>query len=138
MSLVSYTLDMTNGGCSGPTCYFVSPFGTGDGQSAGTSHQVAPYDRSEPVGVASGHSGWSTALRAVGHVPEPMGEAVTPGSGRTGPGGYHHVTLRYQGLLSLAELDNRELPRGPSLHALTSADSPDPAFRSNQTGRTIG
>lgn len=44
-----------------------------------------------------------------------MGETVTPRSGRTGPGDRDHATLRQQGLLLLAGLDIRELPRGPSL-----------------------
>jgi hypothetical protein len=41
-------------------------------------------------------------------------EAVTPRSGWTGPGSADHATLRQQGFLLLAGLDNRELPKGPS------------------------
>ncbi len=54
MSLVSYTLDMTNGGCSAPTGYFVPPFATGDEQSSDESRQVDPYDRSKPVDTNDG------------------------------------------------------------------------------------
>ncbi|MFI6724083.1 hypothetical protein NRF20_42165 [Streptomyces sp. R-74717] len=54
MSLVSYTLDMTNGGCSAPTGYFVPPFGTADEQPADETHQVDPYDRSKPTGTSNG------------------------------------------------------------------------------------
>ncbi|MEI7032566.1 hypothetical protein [Streptomyces pratensis] len=49
MSLLSYTLHMTNGGCSGPTGYFVPPFGTAAGQPATQDRRVDPYDRSEPI-----------------------------------------------------------------------------------------
>ncbi|MGW7195311.1 hypothetical protein [Streptomyces chryseus] len=54
MSLVSYALDMTNGGCSAPTGYFVPPFGTVDKQFAGGGHQVDPYDRSKPIDTSNG------------------------------------------------------------------------------------
>lgn len=54
MSLVSYTLDMTNGGCSAPTGYFVPPFGTADEQPVDESHQLDPYDRSKPIGTNGG------------------------------------------------------------------------------------
>lgn len=64
MSLVSYALDMTNGGCSGPTGYFVPPFGTADEETTDSSHQVDPYDRSEPVGATTGGSGCATATRS--------------------------------------------------------------------------
>ncbi|MEU5773326.1 hypothetical protein ABZ819_08475 [Streptomyces venezuelae] len=49
MSLVSYTLDLTNGGCSGPTGYFTPPFDTADKQHAESEHRLDPYDRSKPV-----------------------------------------------------------------------------------------
>ncbi|MEV0258161.1 hypothetical protein AB0H82_28355 [Streptomyces sp. NPDC050732] len=49
MSLVSYTLDMTNGGCSAPTGYFEPPFDTADKQAADESHRIDPYDRSKPI-----------------------------------------------------------------------------------------
>ncbi|MFH9426443.1 hypothetical protein [Streptomyces sp. NPDC017529] len=49
MSLVSYALDMTNGGCSAPTGYFVPPFGTAHEQPADEAHRVDPYDRSKPI-----------------------------------------------------------------------------------------
>lgn len=48
-SLVSYALDMTNGGCGEPTGYFTPPFGAAGGPSA-TGDPVDPYDRSAPVG----------------------------------------------------------------------------------------
>ncbi|MFH8410953.1 hypothetical protein ACH4FX_40200 [Streptomyces sp. NPDC018019] len=54
MSLVSYALDMTNGGCSAPTGYFVPPFGTAKKQSADQAHQVDPYDRSKPIDTSNG------------------------------------------------------------------------------------
>ncbi|MCX5107243.1 hypothetical protein OOK13_01570 [Streptomyces sp. NBC_00378] len=54
MSLVSYALDMTNGGCSAPTGYFVPPFGTADEQPAGKARQVDPYDRSKPIDTGNG------------------------------------------------------------------------------------
>lgn len=54
MSLVSYALDMTNGGCSVPTGYFVPPFGTAKEQPADQGHQVDPYDRSKPIDANNG------------------------------------------------------------------------------------
>ncbi len=54
MSLVSYALDMTNGGCSAPTGYFVPPFGTADEQPADGTRQVDPYDRSQPIDTGNG------------------------------------------------------------------------------------
>ncbi|MGX1885409.1 hypothetical protein [Streptomyces sp. NPDC055287] len=54
ISLVSYALDMTNGGCSAPTGYFVPPFGTADEQPADEAHQVDPYDRSKPIDTSNG------------------------------------------------------------------------------------
>ncbi|WP_435864361.1 hypothetical protein [Streptomyces sparsogenes] len=54
MSLVSYALDMTNGGCSGPTGYFVPPFGTADEQPTDADHLVDPYDRSKPIDTSDG------------------------------------------------------------------------------------
>ncbi|MGW0086403.1 hypothetical protein [Streptomyces sp. NPDC003393] len=54
MSLVSYALDMTNGGCSGPTGYFVPPFGTDDDRHTDASHRIDPYDRSKPIGRSDG------------------------------------------------------------------------------------
>ncbi|MFD5102604.1 hypothetical protein [Streptomyces albidochromogenes] len=56
MSLVSYTLDMTNGGCSAPTGFFAPPFGTAGEQPADGAHQVDPYDRSKPVDTSDGTS----------------------------------------------------------------------------------
>ncbi|MEU2179277.1 hypothetical protein [Streptomyces thermolilacinus] len=64
-SLVSYALDMTNGGCSGPTGYFVPPFGSADEQPAGRAGQVDPYDRGKPVGTRDGTAdGCATATRS--------------------------------------------------------------------------
>lgn len=54
LSLVSYTLDMTNGGCSAPTGYFVPPFGTDDKQATDEAHRVDPYDRSKPIDTSNG------------------------------------------------------------------------------------
>ncbi|MEU2927619.1 hypothetical protein ABZ636_21610 [Streptomyces sp. NPDC007251] len=65
MSLVSYALDMTNGGCSGPTGYFVPPFGTADEQPTDAAHRVDPYDRSKPVnGTRPTGNGCATATRS--------------------------------------------------------------------------
>lgn len=68
MSLVSYALDMTNGGCSAPTGYFVPPFGTADEQPADKAHQVDPYDRSKPIDTSNGTTapgnGCATATRS--------------------------------------------------------------------------
>lgn len=63
MSLVSYSLDLTNGGCSGPTGYFDPPFGRADEQPADEA-LLDPYDRSEPVGTATGADGCVTATRS--------------------------------------------------------------------------
>ncbi|MFH8925829.1 hypothetical protein [Streptomyces pristinaespiralis] len=67
MSLVSYALDMTNGGCSAPTGYFVPPFGTADEQPTDAT-RVDPYDRSEPIdtsdGTTSTGNGCATATRS--------------------------------------------------------------------------
>ncbi|MGX1762413.1 hypothetical protein ACWIG5_36900, partial [Streptomyces lydicus] len=54
MSLVSYALDMTNGGCSAPPGYFVPPFGTAKEQPADETHHVDPYDRSKPIDMGNG------------------------------------------------------------------------------------
>ncbi|MCX4848638.1 hypothetical protein [Streptomyces sp. NBC_00893] len=54
LSLVSYTLDMTNGGCSAPTGYFVPPFGTDDEQATDKASLVDPYDRSKPIDTSNG------------------------------------------------------------------------------------
>ncbi|WP_189552694.1 hypothetical protein [Streptomyces lavendofoliae] len=68
MSLVSYALDMTNGGCSAPAGYFVPPFGTADEQPADGTRQVDPYDRSKPIdtgdGTAATDDGCATAARS--------------------------------------------------------------------------
>ncbi|MFE0192960.1 hypothetical protein [Streptomyces sp. NPDC058989] len=48
-SIVSYTYDMTNGGCGAPTGYFTPPFGT-DRQTDEAATEVDPYDRSTPIG----------------------------------------------------------------------------------------
>ncbi|GHE43417.1 hypothetical protein GCM10018785_11190 [Streptomyces longispororuber] len=67
-SLVSYALDMTNGGCSGPTGFFEPPFGTAGEQRADAARRVDPYDRSEPVdrsgGTASRGDDCATATRS--------------------------------------------------------------------------
>ncbi|MCT2543440.1 hypothetical protein [Streptomyces atratus] len=54
LTLVSYALDMTNGGCSAPTGYFVPPFGTDDKQDTDEAHRVDPYDRSKPIDTSGG------------------------------------------------------------------------------------
>ncbi|CAL2070126.1 hypothetical protein [Streptomyces murinus] len=52
MSLLSYALDLTNGGCSAPTGYFVPPFG--NTQHPDQAHRLDPYDRSKPLDKNSG------------------------------------------------------------------------------------
>ncbi|MFD8820922.1 hypothetical protein ACFV1C_00890 [Streptomyces sp. NPDC059605] len=68
MSLVSYALDMVNGGCSTPTGYFVPPFGTADEQPTDEDRPVDPYDRSKPIdtgdGMAATGSNCATATRS--------------------------------------------------------------------------
>ncbi|WP_424852654.1 hypothetical protein [Streptomyces sp. SAI-170] len=64
LSLVSYALDMTNGGCSAPTGYFVPPFGTADEQNTDEGRRLDPYDRSEPVGTTGRDDGCATATRS--------------------------------------------------------------------------
>ncbi|MEV0126127.1 hypothetical protein AB0I16_32055 [Streptomyces sp. NPDC050703] len=54
MSLVSYTLDMTNGGCSGPTGYFVPPFDRADERPTDEARTLDPYDRSKPIDTDDG------------------------------------------------------------------------------------
>lgn len=54
LSLVSYALDMTNGGCSAPTGYFTPPFDRADEQPTDKTHQVDPYDRSKPMDTSNG------------------------------------------------------------------------------------
>ncbi|WP_331750703.1 hypothetical protein [Streptomyces sp. NBC_00046] len=54
MSLVSYALDMVNGGCSAPTGYFEPPFGTADEQRTDEARRVDPYDRSKPIDTGDG------------------------------------------------------------------------------------
>lgn len=54
MSLVSYALDMTNGGCSAPTGYFAPPFDTADEQPTDQSRKLDPYDRSKPIDASNG------------------------------------------------------------------------------------
>ncbi|MEU1119209.1 MULTISPECIES: hypothetical protein [unclassified Streptomyces] len=54
MSLVSYKLDMTNGGCSAPTGYFVPPFGGDRDRPTDAEHRLDPYDRSKPLDAGGG------------------------------------------------------------------------------------
>lgn len=71
MSLVSYALDMTNGGCDAPTGYFVPPFGAAAADDAGStdaSRRVDPYDRTAPLdpngGTGTAGDGCATATRS--------------------------------------------------------------------------
>ncbi|WAL93321.1 hypothetical protein [Streptomyces sp. Je 1-369] len=67
MSLVSYTLDLTNGGCSAPTGYFTPPFDTADKQHADAEHRLDPYDRSKSVdsdATRAGGKSCATATRS--------------------------------------------------------------------------
>ncbi|MFH8253476.1 hypothetical protein [Streptomyces roseolus] len=72
MTLLSYALDMTNGGCDAPTGYFVPPFGraAADDEEGATdaSRQVDPYDRTEPLDLSGGTGtagdGCATATRS--------------------------------------------------------------------------
>ncbi|MFH8607503.1 hypothetical protein ACH4D5_08455 [Streptomyces sp. NPDC018029] len=64
MSLVSYTLDMTNGGCSAPTGYFEPPFDKADGRAADESRRIDPYDRSKPIESTPADNDCATATRS--------------------------------------------------------------------------
>ncbi len=64
-----------------------------------------------PLGITHVRAVAGPSIWLVDGVPEPVREAVTPASGGTGPGNHDHATLRQRGLLLLAGLDNRELPR---------------------------
>lgn len=63
MSLVSYALDMTNGGCGEPTGYFTPPFGTFDARPADAGSRIDPYDRSRPIANSDGDD-CATATRS--------------------------------------------------------------------------
>ncbi|MFD7704538.1 hypothetical protein [Streptomyces caelestis] len=61
-SIVSYTYDVTNGGCGASTGYFTPPFGT-DSRADEAGTEIDPYDRSTPVGrrgSAEGECGKAT------------------------------------------------------------------------------
>ncbi|MFB0617852.1 hypothetical protein [Streptomyces sp. AGS-58] len=68
MPLVSYALDMTDGGCSARTGCFLPPFGAADENPADEAHQIDPYDRSEPINGSNGPTakvnGCATATRS--------------------------------------------------------------------------
>ncbi|MFI0979196.1 hypothetical protein ACH4SP_19605 [Streptomyces sp. NPDC021093] len=59
-SLVSYKVDMTNGGCDPNTAYFRPEFGS---TAADGGSEVDPYDRSKPVAEGSGE-GCASATRS--------------------------------------------------------------------------
>ncbi|MFF9148224.1 hypothetical protein ACF1BN_25565 [Streptomyces sp. NPDC014861] len=62
-TLLSYKLDMTNGGCGAPTGYFRPEFGGGAADTGTDSGRVVdPYDRTTPVG--GGRAGCGTATRS--------------------------------------------------------------------------
>ncbi|WP_405851365.1 hypothetical protein OG361_01130 [Streptomyces sp. NBC_00090] len=63
-SLVSYKVDMTNGGCDGHTGYLTPEFGSG--QEPSTGETVDPYDRSTsmPDGTQTADGGCRTATRS--------------------------------------------------------------------------
>ncbi|MBO0514595.1 hypothetical protein J0695_22765 [Streptomyces beijiangensis] len=65
-SLVSYKLDMTNGGCGGPTGFLTPAFGQ-DRDTAEVGGEVDPYDRSTPLkgsGQGADDDGCRTATRS--------------------------------------------------------------------------
>ncbi|MFI9154681.1 hypothetical protein [Streptomyces sp. NPDC053367] len=62
LSLLSYTLEVTNGGCSAPTGYFVPPFGAAGEQHTDETRRLDPYDRSKPLAPAG--DGCATATRS--------------------------------------------------------------------------
>ncbi|WP_338498582.1 hypothetical protein [Streptomyces sp. SJL17-4] len=67
LSLVSYKVDMTNGGCDTFTGYFTPEFGTRGSDTGATGGEaVDPYDRSEPMfgGTGSQDGGCRTASRS--------------------------------------------------------------------------
>ncbi|WP_323371922.1 hypothetical protein [Streptomyces katsurahamanus] len=49
LSLVSYSVDMTNGGCGAVTGYLTPQFGAEQPADAGAGRRVDPYDRSTPM-----------------------------------------------------------------------------------------
>ncbi|MEU6540545.1 hypothetical protein [Streptomyces sp. NPDC047000] len=63
-SLLSYKLDMTNGGCGEPTGYFRPEFGGGSPDAATDGRTVDPYDRTAPLGDGDGDRGCGTATRS--------------------------------------------------------------------------
>ncbi|MFC7217325.1 hypothetical protein ACFQLX_03940 [Streptomyces polyrhachis] len=64
-SLVSYKVDMTNGGCGAPTGYLTPPFGT-EQAARSDGPEVDPYDRSTSIrgGGAASDEGCATATRS--------------------------------------------------------------------------
>ncbi|MFF3837980.1 hypothetical protein [Streptomyces sp. NPDC001930] len=67
LSLVSYKVDMTNGGCDTHTGYFTPAFGTqGSDGGATDGETVDPYDRSKPLfgGTGSPDGACGTASRS--------------------------------------------------------------------------
>ncbi|MFJ5137958.1 hypothetical protein [Streptomyces sp. NPDC088707] len=67
LSLVSYKVDMTNGGCDTHNGYFTPQFGTRGADSGSTDGEVVdPYDRSAPMfgGTGSPDDGCRTASRS--------------------------------------------------------------------------
>jgi hypothetical protein len=65
-SLVSYKVDMTNGGCDNHTGYFLPEFGTGRGSGTNDGTPVDPYDRSTAIdeGMDASDDGCGTASRS--------------------------------------------------------------------------
>ncbi|MFF2777143.1 hypothetical protein ACFVU3_19825 [Streptomyces sp. NPDC058052] len=61
-TLLSYKLDMTNGGCGAPTGHFRPEFGGGAPAAAADGPAVDPYDRTAPLG--EGRDGCGTATRS--------------------------------------------------------------------------
>ncbi|MFJ3504933.1 hypothetical protein [Streptomyces sp. NPDC090135] len=66
LTLLSYKLDMTNGGCGEPTGHFRPEFGGGAVDTDPDGRTVDPYDRTAPLGGNEGGSGngCATATRS--------------------------------------------------------------------------
>ncbi|WP_343308380.1 hypothetical protein [Streptomyces sp. SID5770] len=64
LTLLSYKLHMTNGGCGAPTGYFRPEFGGGAVDTDPDGGTVDPYARTEPLGEGRGGTGCGTATRS--------------------------------------------------------------------------
>ncbi|WP_411069910.1 hypothetical protein [Streptomyces sp. cmx-4-25] len=63
-TLLSYKLDMTNGGCGEPTGYFRPQFGGGAPETGADGRTIDPYARTAPVAEGGTRAGCATATRS--------------------------------------------------------------------------